>query len=113
MAQVVHKVSAAVVRERIHAAPEQIAAFCRAHHIRWLALFGSVLRDDFRNDSDVDVLVEFDPEQPVTFFDLHDMEEELSPLFGGRKIDLVTAAALHRLIRARVLPLAEVQYAEG
>ena len=113
MAQVVHKVHPAVVRERIHASPEQIAAFCRAHHIRWLALFGSVLRDDFSGESDIDVLVEFEPEQPVTFFDLHAMEEELSGLFSGRKIDLVTAASLHRLIRARVLSLAEVQYAEG
>jgi predicted nucleotidyltransferase len=113
MAQVVHKVSPAVVREHMHASPEEIAAFCRAHHICWLALFGSVLRDDFRDDSDIEVLVEFDPEHPVTFFDLYDMEEELSRLLGGRKIDLVTAASLHRLIRARVLPLAEVQYAEA
>ncbi len=113
MAQVVHKVNPAVVHERIYASPEEIAAFCQLHHIRWLALFGSVLRDDFTDDSDVDVLVEFDPEQPVTFLDLYDMEEELSRLFGGRKIDLVTAASLHRLIRARVLPLVEVQYAEG
>lgn len=112
MAQVVHKVNPVVVQERIHASPEQIAAFCRTHHVRWLALFGSVLRDDFTDDSDVDVLVEFDPEYPVTFFDLHTMEEELSRLFGGRKINLVTSASLHRLIRARVLPLAEVQYAE-
>jgi len=112
MAQVVHKVSPAVVQERIHAAPEEIAAFCRAHHIRWLALFGSVLRDDFTDDSDIDVFVEFVPEHPVTFLDLHAMEEGLSRLFGGRKVDLVTAASLHRLIRARVLPLAEVQYAE-
>jgi predicted nucleotidyltransferase len=113
MAQVVHKVSPAVVRERIHASPEEIAAFCRAHHIRWLALFGSVLRDDFRDDSDVDVLVEFIPEYPITFFDLHEMEETVSRLFGGRRIDLVTLGSLHRLIRGRVLPLAEVQYAEG
>ncbi|MGI8688553.1 MAG: nucleotidyltransferase family protein [Thermomicrobiales bacterium] len=112
MVQIVHKVSPAVVRKRIHAAPEEIAAFCRAHHIRWLALFGSVLRDDFTDSSDIDVLVEFAPEHPVTFFDLYDMEEELSRLFGGRKIDLVTAASLHRLIRERVLPLVEVQYAE-
>lgn len=113
MAQVVHKAGQAVVRERIHASPEAIAAFCIAHHIRWLSLFGSVLRDDFRDESDIDVLVEFDPEQSVTFFDLHDVEEELSRLFRGRRIDLVTAASLHRLIRARVLPLAKVQYAEG
>jgi predicted nucleotidyltransferase len=113
MAQVVHNVSPAVVRERIHASSEEIAAFCRAHHIRWLALFGSVLRDDFRDDSDIDVLVEFAADHPVTFFDLYRIEEELSCLFGGRKVDLVTPASLHRLIRNLVLPLAEVQYAEG
>jgi len=113
MAQIVHKVSPAVVRERIRASPEEIADFCRAHHIRWLALFGSVLRDDFRADSDIDVLVEFVPERPVTFIDLHEMEERLSRLFDGRRIDLVTPSSLHRLIRPRVLPFAEVQFAEG
>ena len=100
------------VRDQRCASPEEIAAFCRVHHIRWLALFGSVLRDDFRDDSDVDVLVEFIPEYPITFFDLHEMEEILSRLFAGRRIDLVTVGSLHRLIRGRVLPLAEVQYAE-
>lgn len=113
MAQVVHKVSPAVVREHIHATPEQIADFCRAHHIRWLALFGSVLRDDFRDDSDVDVLVRFDPESRITFFDVQEIEDGLSLLMGGRKVDLVTEKALHRLIRERVLPNVEVQYAEG
>jgi len=112
MVQIVHKVSPAVVRERIHASPEEIAAFCRAHHIRWLALFGSVLRDDFRDDSDIDVLVEFAADYPVTFFDLYRIEEELSRRFNDRKTDLVTTASLHRLIRERVLPLVEVQYAE-
>lgn len=113
MAQVVHKVSPAVVRERIHAALEQIAAFCRTHRIRWLALFGSVLRDDFRDDSDIDVLVEFHPENPATFFDLYDMEEELSRLFGGRKIDLVTSASLYWRMRDRVLRSMVVQYGSG
>jgi len=112
MAQVVQKVDAETVGARIRATPGQIAAFCRAHHIRWLALFGSVLRDDFRVDSDIDVLIEFDTEHPVTFFDLHEMQEELSRLFGGRSVDLVMPASLHQLIRDRVLPLVEVQYAE-
>ncbi|HEY8291771.1 MAG TPA: nucleotidyltransferase domain-containing protein [Thermomicrobiales bacterium] len=113
MAQVVHKVSMAVMHERVHAAPEQIAAFCRAHHIRWLALFGSVLRDDFRDDSDIDVLVEFDPEHPVTFFDLRTMEEELSRLFRGRTVDLVTRAALYWRMRDRILRSMVVLYGDA
>lgn len=103
MAQVVHKVSPAVVRGRIHASPEEIAAFCRAHHIQWLALFGSVLRDDFRDDSDIDVLIELNPEHPATFFDLHDMKEKLSRLFGGREVEIVTRAALYWRMRDRIL----------
>jgi len=113
MAQVVHTISPEVVRERIHAAPEEVASFCRKHHIRWLALFGSVLRDDFRDDSDIDVLVEFDPERIVTFFDLHDMEKELSRLFGGRKVDLVTRPALYWRMRDRVLRSMVVQYGDA
>jgi predicted nucleotidyltransferase len=112
MAQVVHKVRPAVVRERIHATPEEIAAFCRTHHIRWLALFGSVLRDDFRDDSDIDVLVRFDAESRITFFDVQEIEDSLSSLMCGRTVDLVTEKSLHRLIRERVLPSVEVQYGE-
>ncbi len=113
MAQVVHNVSPAVVRERIHASPEQIAAFCRAHHIRWLALFGSVLRDDFTDESDIDVLVECAPEYPMTFFDLHDIEQELSCLFGERKVDLVTATSLYWRMRDRVLRSMIVLYGDA
>lgn len=91
---------------------EAIAAFCRRHHIRKLSLFGSVLRDDFRPDSDVDVLVEFEPDCLVGFA-IFDMEEELSRLFGGRKVDIVEAKYLNRWLRSRVLASAEVQYAEG
>jgi predicted nucleotidyltransferase len=92
---------------------EQIAAFCRKHHIRKLSLFGSVLRDDFRPDSDVDVLVEFEPGHVPGFIRLHGIEEELAPLLGGRRLDLVTAKFLNPRIRDRVLTEAEVQYAEG
>jgi predicted nucleotidyltransferase len=90
---------------------EKIAEFCRRHHIRKMALFGSVLRDDFRPDSDVDVLVEFEPGQ-VVGLRIIEMEEELSPLLGGHKVDLVTEKYLNRRIRSRVLASAEVQYAE-
>jgi predicted nucleotidyltransferase len=78
---------------------EQIAAFCKRHHIRKLALFGSVLRDDFRPDSDVDILVEFEPGHVPGFFGLFDMQEELSTLFGGRTVDLRTPQELSRYFR--------------
>lgn len=87
----------------------KLADFCRRHHIRRLSLFGSVLRDDFRPDSDVDVLVEFEPGHTpgLAFFA---MEDELSRIFG-RKVDLHTPNFLSRHIRERVLKEAEVQYA--
>jgi|SRR5512132_1621610 uncharacterized protein len=91
---------------------EKIAAFCRRHHIRRLALFGSVLRDDFRPDSDVDVLVEFEPGHAVGLIRLAGMELELSDLLG-RKADLRTPADLSRYFRQEVLESAEVQYAQG
>lgn len=87
---------------------EALAAFCRRHHIRKLGLFGSVLRDDFGPESDVDVLVEFEPGHVpgLAFFA---MEEELSRLLG-RKVDLNTPGFLSPYFRDRVLEEAEVQY---
>ena len=70
---------------------EQIEAFCRKWKIRQFALFGSVLREDFHTDSDVDVLVEFEPDARLTLFDFVDMQDELSGMFG-RKVDLVEKA---------------------
>jgi predicted nucleotidyltransferase len=92
---------------------EEIAAFCVRHHIHKLSLFGSVLRDDFRPDSDIDVLVEFEPGHVPGFFGLCAMQEELSALFGGRTVDLITPKFLNWCIRDRVLAEAEVIYAEG
>jgi len=88
---------------------EQLVVFAKQHHIRKLALFGSILRDDFRPDSDIDILVEFDPEHTPGFFDLMKMEEELSLLFG-RSVDLRTPQDLSRYFRDDVLETAEVQY---
>jgi predicted nucleotidyltransferase len=78
-----------------------------------LALFGSVLHDDFGPESDIDVLVDFDEGHIPGFIEFHEIEEELSRLFGGRRIDLVTPKFLNWRIRDRVLEDAEVQYAEG
>ena len=87
----------------------QVAAFCRRRHIRKLALFGSVLRDDFRPDSDVDVLVEFRPGHPVGLIRLAGMELELSELMG-RKVDLRTPADLSPYFRQEVVDSAEAVY---
>jgi uncharacterized protein len=90
---------------------EKIAAFCKRHHIRKLSVFGSVLRDDFRADSDVDVLVEFDPAHIPGLIRLAGMEFELGEILG-RKVDIRTAQDLSRYFRQEVLSSAEVQYAE-
>jgi uncharacterized protein len=93
---------------RIEIPTEEIAAFSRRNRIRKLALFGSVLRDDFTPDSDVDVLVEFEPDARVglRFFAL---EQELSELLG-RKVDLNTPGFLSRYFRDQVIAEAEVAY---
>ncbi len=95
---------------RIQVNREQIAEFCRRHHIRRFAFFGSVLRDDFRPDSDVDVLVEFESEYRLGFFELMRMQREFSELIG-READFRTPEDLGRYIRERVISEAEVQYA--
>lgn len=89
----------------------QLEGFCRRNHIGRLSLFGSVLRGDFGPDSDIDILVEFEPGHVPGFFHLFDMEEELSSLCGGRKVDLRTPQDLSRYFRAEVLAGAVVQYA--
>ena len=87
----------------------RLAALCRRHHITKLALFGSVLRDEFRPDSDVDVLVEFESGHTPGFA-FFAIEDELSQLFG-RKVDLNTPGFLSRRFRDAVAAEAEVQYA--
>ncbi len=87
----------------------RLADFCRRHHIRRLALFGSVLRDDFGPESDVDVLVEFEPGH-VPGLAFIEIEAELSELIG-RKVDLSTPGFLSPYLRDEVRSQAEVQYA--
>ena len=88
---------------------DEITAFCRRNRIRKLAFFGSVLRDDFRPDSDVDVLVEFEPGAPVGLISLAGMEIELSQLLG-RRTEMHTARGLNPRFRDQVLDAAEVLY---
>ncbi len=87
----------------------EIHAFCERHPIRKLSLFGSVLRNDFRADSDVDMLVEFVPGAVIDLFDMAEMEIELTNLLG-RKVDLRTPAELSRYFRQKVLDTAQLQY---
>ena len=101
-----------MIQSNINIAHDKLAEFCRRHHIRTLALFGSVLRDDFQPESDIDVLVEFDPAH-IPGFAFIRVQDELSELLGGHEVDLVTPEFLNRRIRERVLAEAEVQYAEG
>ncbi|OGO37681.1 MAG: nucleotidyltransferase [Chloroflexi bacterium RBG_16_56_8] len=89
---------------------EEIASFCRKHRVRRLAFFGSVLREDFRPDSDVDVLVEFEEGHPVGLIRMAEIELELSALLG-RKVDLRTPAELSRYYRQEVLQGAVILYA--
>ena len=93
---------------RIHVDRIKITDFCRRHHIRRLAFFGSVLREDFGPDSDVDVLVEFEPGRVpgLAFFA---MEQELSEILG-RRVDLNTPQFVSPRFRERVLAEAEAQY---
>lgn len=95
--------------ERFSISQDTLAAFCQRHHIRRLALFGSVLRDDFGPDSDIDVLVEFEPGHMPGLITLAGIEIELSELLG-RKVDLRLPGDLSRYFRQDVLDNAQVQY---
>ena len=88
----------------------QIEDFCRRHPIRKLSLFGSALREDFGPESDVDMLVELQPNAGVGYIRLAGMEIELSEILG-RKVDLNTPGGLHPRFRDKVLAEAEVLYA--
>ena len=92
---------------------EALAEFCREHGIRRLSVFGSALREDFGPESDVDVLVEFEPARTPGLLGVARMELELSELFAGRKVDLRTPEDLSRYFRQEVLDTAEVQYGQG
>jgi len=93
---------------RIPIPEDEIARFCRRHNIRQLSLFGSVLRDDFRPDCDVDVLVQFEPGKSPGW-NFFTMQDELTEMLG-RRVDLNTPGFLSRYFRDRVLADAEVVY---
>ena len=94
---------------RIRIPQHELSEFCRRNHITHLALFGSVLSDDFGPDSDVDVLVDFEPGH-VPGLRFIDLQDELSRLFDGRPVDLVTRKSLGPRLRPHVLRTAQIQY---
>ena len=101
-----------VDRSRIEPSIQQIEEFCRAHGVQELSLFGSVLRDDFGSDSDVDVLISLQPGITMTIEKHLQMQDELSQLFGGREIDLTQKRLLKNPFRRHeILTTRQVLYA--
>ncbi len=105
-----------MIEQKVSIPRREITAFCRRWKVTEFSLFGSVLRDDFRPDSDVDVLVTFAPGSRVSLFDLVRMEDELKSLFG-RDVDLVERAAIEKsenyIRRKSILSNTQVVYAAG
>lgn len=99
--------------DRLPISRDALSCFCERHRVRRLALFGSQQTGAARPDSDVDLLIDFDAEAKPTLFDLAAMEQELSALLGGQRVDLRTPAELSRYFRDQVLREAKVQYVAG
>jgi uncharacterized protein len=99
------------MRDRLFTDHPALSALCRRHGIRRLSLFGSVLKETDRPDSDVDLLVEFEPGAAPGYLGLAAIETGLSDLLGGRRIDLRTPRELSRYFRDEVVRAAQVQYA--
>ncbi len=98
-----------MVNQHLELPLDKIRAFCEKYPIRKLSLFGSVLRDDFNDESDVDVLVEFEPGALVTYLDMADMQFELQDILG-REVDLREPQELSRYFRQNVLDTAVPLY---
>jgi len=102
-----------MIKAKINLPSQKIAEFCKNNHIVKLSLFGSVLRDDFRNDSDIDFLVEFEPGKAPGLISYCRMERELAEIISYQKVDLRTPQELSKYFRDEVLAQAEVQYADA
>jgi len=98
-----------MVNKQVTIPVTELVEFCQRHPIRKLSVFGSALRDDFSPNSDVDILVEFEPDARISFFDMVTMEMELTDMMG-RKVDFRTPQELSRYFRQKVLDTAEVLY---
>jgi len=98
------------MRSPLFADRAALASLCRRRHIRRLSLYGSELKGEMRPGSDIDLLVEFSRGAKPSFLDLAEIEQELSALLSGRRVDLRTAEDLSRYFRDQVLREAEIQY---
>jgi len=98
------------MRSPLFADRAALASLCRRRHIRRLSLYGSELKGEMRQGSDIDLLVEFSRGAKPSFLDLAEIEQELSALLSGRRVDLRTAEDLSRYFRDQVLREAEIQY---
>jgi predicted nucleotidyltransferase len=96
----------------INVPKQQLEEFCQTNHIMRLAIFGSALHSDFNENSDIDILVEFEQDHIPGLLGIARMERELSILLGGRKVDLRTPEDLSRYFRQQVLEEADEQYAQ-
>jgi len=88
-----------------------LATVCRRHGVKWVAVFGSMARNEPSPDSDIDLLVDFEPDTNSTLYTLVDLAQQLSPLFGGRRVDVGRTSELHWYVRRAALAEAKVLYA--
>ncbi len=100
----------AIVQDRLQTPMDALSELCQRYFVHELSLFGSVLRDDFRDESDVDVLVEFEPDAPIGLIEYVGLQQELADLLG-RNVDLVEKLGLKVLIRDSVISSSQVVYA--
>jgi len=100
-----------LVNSRFNISKKVLARICQRYHVKKLSLYGSVLLNRFGPESDIDILVEFEPEHQPTFFVLVRMQKDLSKLLGGKKVDIRTPSELSRYFRKEVINSAEVLYA--
>jgi predicted nucleotidyltransferase len=98
-----------MIEDRVNLTKEQIADFCKKNHIKKFAFFGSVLLDDFRPDSDIDILIDLESGAPIGLFEMADMELELSDMIK-RKVDLRTPQDLSKYFRNKVVEESKVLY---
>lgn len=99
-----------IVQERIRIPMEALSELCQQYCVRGLSRFGSVLHDDFRDESDIDILVEFESHAPIGLIEYVGLQQELADLLG-RKVDLVEKIGLKALIRDSVISSSQVVYA--
>jgi hypothetical protein len=107
----VHPIATHDIYERLGVSSQKVAAYCRANHIVRLAVFGSITRDDFNDNSDVDLLVEFDPRAAIGW-EIVDIQDGFAAMFG-RPVDLLTYKGINKYMRDTILSEARVVYEQS